>query len=153
MSTMKETVSLNEINRFAMAAEPFIKEGNTKFAYAIKQALSDIHKSDGMAKLHSRDARKARVNNAAVDEKGILITTTKIQDGHEVEVFKYTPAGQLAMEDEFEVLANKQYPFEAYCATDIPFLSEEQIKAFEGIVIPIGYVNPVEEEKELELTK
>lgn len=150
---MKTTLSVKEANVFAFEANQIAGLGKTKLNYAIEQIFSDFQKSNGLAKLHAKEDRKIRVNNAAVDANQCLIVENKLVNGQEIESFKYTKEGQLKLEDELEELTDKQFPFEAYECQDIPILTEAQIKAFEGIVIPIGYTNPEKSVEELKLTE
>lgn len=140
---MKNTITVNEANLFLKEATPFLlKNEGSKLAYAIRQVSEDFNKTEGIVKKHSKEVRKAKVMKASVDEKGNIIVEAKMVEGREYEIYKYTPANLLLLEDEIEALSEKEFSFEPYCATDIRFLTDAQINAFAGIVIPEDYKNP-----------
>lgn len=140
---MKTTISPIESNLFAQEAATI--PSATKLGYAIKSVFDDFNKTGGLNAMYNKDIRRARINKASVDEKGNILNEVTEVNGQQVEKFKFTPANLILLEEEIEGLANKQYTFEAYECQDIPELTDGQIKAFEGIVIPIGYKNPIKE--------
>lgn len=149
---MKSTISLNQSYPFSVIGTHYIEtSGETKLKFAIEKVLKSF-KDSKLQDLFNDDRRSTEIMNGAVDEKGCrifdlvkeTIDTAKGPVEVEKEVIKYTPVGQVALEKELRGLSDKEYPFKAYLCTDIPVLSNEQIKAFRGIVIPEDYENTTE---------
>jgi len=128
---MKKT--FEEIIAFVEQANIYnesIKDKQTKLSHAIK-------KVNGKVKEHfeqyNEEIGDIRIDNAAADSDGVLITTEK-------GAFRFTKDGLKAKNKADKKLAaewdKKSFEVEAYIATDIPLdLSEDMRTAFSGFVI------------------
>lgn len=130
----KSTISVNEANKFITFANKYLKGGETKFKYAILQVLKNLNEKGGLLDLHKKDVNKEKYKLAGTDPDGFLLTTINPTTGEES--YKYTPENREKLDAALDKIADKQYPFEAWIAEDVPDLTDYEIAAFEGIIIP-----------------
>ena len=101
-------------------------EAKTKLSYAIEKVIK-MNKS--AIDYYNEALEDVRIDNAAVDEKGVLLTDEKGS-------YRFTKDGIKKFNADIKALKAKEYEFHAHIISELPAdLDESLIKALAGFVI------------------
>ena len=142
-------VTIKQAQEFQIAAAIYLqKKGDeSKFAYALKKVLKKIEKaSEKLTDNYNEEVVDNNVRLASVDKDGNIlyeVETVIEPSGNKKEVKtatpKFTPEKlreKNKLQNELgKALLNTEIEFEAYIATEIPGLTEEEKEAFAEYVI------------------
>jgi len=129
---------------------------NTPFIQAIFDWFEETNKKGGIEREYTKKRKSILYKTSATDPKkgGAFFTYAQIdnqgnklldQHGQPIMIIDYTPTPEkMELRDELFSALNEEEVFkvDVDIQIEIPVLTESQIKAFEGIFIPMGYKNP-----------
>jgi len=150
---LKKTIKGHDLFQSTVLAFPV---DENKFSYALKKVSKKVTSAlSPIIDAYNESISDKSIELASVDEKGNLLYLTETitePNGTKKETptqnLKFTPAKLNELNTfkrkEYAELFKKEVEIEPYIVSDenIPELTEEQIEAFEGYVIPVGYQNP-----------